>query len=335
MATIKEVAQRAGVSVATVSRYVNKTGIVNVDTAARISEAIRALDYLPNRQARNLRTTHTNYILVLVPSIENSFLSRVIQGIQQVGGRRGYSIIIGITRYAIANEKSYLNLVKSRGVDGIISVSPAVGGEAMEELYRDFPIVQCSEYCTQEVPYVTVNNRAAAYEIAELLIQCGCRRPGLILSDLPIISFQEREAGYMQAFADHGIEPCRVVHVPLGFSTGKKAAEQLLEFQPDGILAVADILALGAIRHLLDAGLRVPEDISVAGFDGIPLSRDLKPSLTTVIQPAYEMGKTAARMIIDRIEGNAVENRILLPHRIAVRASTPGAPNQFQEGKGE
>lgn len=324
MTTIKDVADMAGVSVATVSRFINRTAAVSEEAAQRISEAVRTLHYLPNRQARNLRTTRTNYILVLMPSVENSFLSHVIRGIQNVGNKRGYSILIGITQNNVQLEKSYLDMVKSRGVDGIISISPSVDADTMRDIYRDYPILQCSEYSTADIPYITINNRQAAYEITSLLLDCGCRRPALISSDLPIVSFRERERGFRDALAERGIEPdpALLASVPLGFNAGKKAAESILRYQPDGVLAVADIIALGAIRYLQDAGRRVPEDVVVAGFDGIPLSREFRPSLTTVIQPAFEMGKTAAHQIIERIEGRETPGRTLLPYRIVQRRST-------------
>lgn len=324
MATIKDVARQAGVSIATVSRYLNKTAAVNIETAGHISAAIKELGYLPNRPARNLRTTHTSYILVLMPSIENSFLPHVLRGIQNIGALHGYSILIGITQHNRAIEQNYLDLVKSRGVDGIISISPLVSEDSIKELYHEFPIVQCSEYCTPDIPFVTIDNRTAAHDLTNLLIRRGCRRLALISSTLPIVSFQERELGYRQALDENHLpfDPSLLCPAPLSFRAGQKAAEKLLPHRPDGVLAVADILALGAIRSFLDAGRRVPGDIAVAGFDGIPLSREWKPSLTTVVQPGFEMGKTAALLLIQRIDGQQIPLQTLLPHRIAHREST-------------
>ena len=327
MATIKEVAAMASVSVATVSRWINGTADIRPETARRIADAVQALGYLPNRQARNLRTTHTNFILVLMPSVENTFLSHVIRGVQNVGRRCGYSILIGTTQSSPAVEQSYLDLVRSRGVDGIICISPSVGTDVIRELHRQYPILQCSEYVTDDVPYVTIDNRAAARAITGLLLDSGCRRPALISSALPIVSLREREAGFADAMRERGLtpEPALVVRGPLGYNAGKRAAGMLLPQRPDGVLALADIMALGAIRRFTDAGLRVPGDVSVAGFDGIPLSRESRPPLTTVIQPAFEIGKRAAELIIRRIRGQPVPMRTLLPYRIARRGSVgPG-----------
>lgn len=327
MATIKEVATMASVSVATVSRWINGTADIRPETARRIADAVQALGYLPNRQARNLRTTHTNFILVLMPSVENTFLSHVIRGIQNVGRRCGYSILIGTTQSSPVVEQSYLDLVRSRGVDGIICISPSVGPDVIRELHRQYPILQCSEYVTDDVPYVTIDNRAAARAITGLLLDSGCRRPALISSALPIVSLREREAGFADAMRARGLtpDPALVVRGPLGYNAGKRAAGLLLPQRPDGVLALADIMALGAIRRFTDAGLRVPGDVSVAGFDGIPLSRESRPPLTTVIQPAFEIGKRAAELIIRRIRGQPVPMRTLLPYRIARRGSVgPG-----------
>lgn len=329
MATIKQVAALAGVSVATVSRWLNGTADIRPETAGRIARAVQSLGYLPNRQARTLRTTHTNYILVLMPTIENTFLSHVIRGIQNVGARSGYSILIGITQNSAKVEQGYLDLVKTRGVDGVICISPSVGAPVIRQLHQSFPVLQCSEYVTDDVPYITIDNRAAARAVTALLLASGCRRPALISSDLPIVSFREREAGFAEALRERGLpaDPRMTVRVPLGFQAGKRAAELLLPRRPDGVLALADIMALGAVRGFTDAGLRVPEDVSVAGFDGIPLARESRPPLTTVIQPAFDIGKQSAALMIARIRGGAVPLRTVLPFRIARRASVrPGGP---------
>lgn len=324
MATIKEVAQLAGVSVATVSRFFNNRALISPETADKIARAVASLAYLPNQQARNLRTTRTNAILVLVPSLDNSFLSHVIRGIQNAGDALGYSVLLGITQNSAEAELSYLNLVRARGADGVILISPTVGERALGEFYRQYPLVQCSEYCSAEVPHITVRNREAAKQITGLLLGSGCRKPALITGVMPIVSFRERETGFRMALAEAGIpfDPSLVVRVPLGFNAGKRAAEKLLAAGADRVFAVADILALGAMRYFLDHGVRIPEDIAVAGFDGIPLAREFRPSLTTVIQPGFEMGKHAARLVVNLIEGRQIECETVLPYRIAVRKST-------------
>lgn len=322
MATIKDVAKMANVSVATVSRFINGTATVSPETAEKISEAIEKLNYLPDSLGRSLRRTKSNYILVLMPSIENSFLSRVIRGIQNVGNAEGYSIIIGITQNSVETEMGYLNLVKTRGVDGIISVAPVASAETLTEIYKNYPIIQCSEYCSDQIPHISINNRKAAFDIVDLMARNGLEKIALI-SASAIRSAREREAGYREALLKHNlkIDPALSVFSPLGFNGGRKAAESLLEYNPDAVFAVADILALGAMRFFMEAGLSVPNDISVAGIDGIPMSRESNPPLTTVIQPAYEMGRAAARMIIDLINGKSVPIETVLPHRIAIRQS--------------
>ena len=324
MATIKEVARAAGVSVASVSRFINSPGSVSKEAAARISRAVAALDYHPNSIGRSLRTTRSNSILVLIPSIENGFLSRVIRGIQNVGNRRGVSILIGITESRVEIERSYLNMVRSHSVDGVISVSSSVGAAALREIAREFPLIQCSEYCAPDIPYITIDNFAAAREMVGRLIRRGCRRPGLILADIDILSVRERERGFYQALRDYSLapDPTLVVKAPLGFTGGRRAAEQMLPLGPDGIFAAADILALGVLKVALDRGIRVPQDLPVAGFDGIQRSRESTPSLTTVLQPAYEIGRTAAEMILERIAGRPVPGRTVLPYRIVERQST-------------
>lgn len=324
MSTIKEVAKLAGVSVASVSRYVNNTTTVSAETAERISDAIKALNYHPNSIGRSLRTTKSNYILALVPSIENNFLSRVIKGIQNVGNKLGYSIIIGLTQSDKAIEQSYLDLIKSRGVDGIIAISPVVPTEELCELFGDYPLIQCSEYSTPDIPYITIDNRAAAREMVGKLIVSGCKRVAMISTDIDLISVKARVTGYKEALEAHGIpfDENLLIHAPLGFNGGRRAAEELMKYHPDAIFAAADILALGAIKYLRDKGINVPGEVSVAGFDGIQRARESTPTLTTVLQPAYDIGKTAAQMIIDLIDGKEISNRTILPYRVVLRQST-------------
>ena len=332
MSTIKEVALQAGVSVATVSRYLNSPSIVSTETVEKISSAIRSLNYHPNRLARGLRTTRSRFILVLLPSIENSFLSHVVRGIQSVGGGLGYSVLIGITGNGRETERSFLELLSTRGVDGIVAVPPANEIKMLRELSVECPLIQCSEYATREIPFVTIDNRAAVREMVRRVVsERGCKAPALISGNAEILSFREREQGFRDGLRDCGLDAdaAPVVRVPLGFSAGKKAASILLgRSQPDYVAAVADILALGAIRHFLDTGYSVPGDLCVTGVDGISLSREFRPSLSTVIQPGFEIGKKAARLIIDRIEGRGIPQETLLPYRIVMRQSTGGASDQ-------
>lgn len=334
MSTIRDVALKAGVSIATVSRYINGNSYVGEETARRIASAVAELRYLPNGPGRSLRTTHSNFILVLLPSVENGFLSRVIRGIQNVGYARHYSILIGVTQNDTALERSYLNILQSHGADGAIVISPSVEKAELEELSRGFPIVQCSEYISEAVPHVTIDNGAAAYEMTQLLLRCGRRRIAFVGAGDAIPSMREREKGFRRAMAKEGlpVDENMVARASLGFSGGRKAAETLLRAAPDAVFAAADIIALGVLKYAADAGIPVPGRLAVAGFDGIPRARESTPALTTVIQPAYEMGRAAAQFLFDRIDGKNLPLKTVLPYRLAVRQSA-GPPGLLPDAR--
>lgn len=324
MPTITEVAKSAGVSVATVSRYFNNRDMLSEETYERISKAVKELSYHPNSIGRSLRTTRSNCILVLIPSIENSFLTRVIKGIQNAGNKLGYSILVGITHSLTHFEQRYLNMVGSRVVDGVILVSPTVRTYEFINLNNNFPIIQCCEYCTEEIPYITIDNHNAAFSMVDMLIKSGCKRIGMISSDKSLMSIIERELGYKDALQANNIEfdGSLLINVPLGFTSGFNALEELLAYSPDSIFAVADILALGALKCAIQRGISVPNQLSVAGFDGIQRGRENIPSLTTVFQPGFEMGRQAAITIINLINGTQVDAKNILNYRVIRREST-------------
>lgn len=326
MATIKDVAKLAGVSCATVSRFLNGTACVSGETSRKIAGAVKQLDYSPNSFGRSLRTTKSGNLLVLLPSIENTFLSRVVRGIQAVGDKSHYSILIGLTGGHVETEQKYFDMLKGRNVDGAILISPTVDAEFLREIYAGYPIIQCTEFKTPDVPHVSVDNEKAACEMVGALIENGHRRIGYIGFGPLEGSSLRRENGYRRALAEHGIgfDPELVFYAPLGFSGGKKAAERLLPQEPDAIFAAADILAIGAVQYAAAHGVAIPGKLAVAGFDGIQRSREIIPSLTTVMQPAYEMGRVACSCLIDRINGCEVKKEIVMKHRIIFRESTAG-----------
>lgn len=324
MATIRDVAKSAGVSCATVSRYLNGSAVVSGEAAKKIADAVRKLNYSPNSFGRSLRTTKSKTILVLLPSLENSFLSRVIRGIQTVGDKSKYSIIIGITGGAVETERKYIDMLRGRNVDGAILISPSSDEETLIKINAQYPIIQCTEFKTPDVPHVSVNNEKAAFDMVGSLIENGHRKIGYIGFGKQAESALQREKGYRRALFEHDVpfDENLVFYTSLGFSGGKKAAERLIRQNPDAVFAAADILAIGAVRYFTDHGVKIPQQIAVAGFDGIQRSREIVPPLTTVMQPAYEMGCIACDYLIRKINGREITNETVMKHRLVFREST-------------
>lgn len=330
MMTIQQVAKEAGVSVATVSRVINKHPSVSLKTRLKVEEVIKRLNYEPNILGRNLRRAQSRMVLVLVPSISNPFYAKIVQGIEDVARKYEYNILLGTTDSDVEREKVYLDLLKRRLCDGVISMDPAVDLSPLVGDDEQYPVIQCCEYSeTLDIPYVSIDNLAAAYKAVKHLITMGHRKVALINSDERFLYARLRKEGYLKALAEFEI-PCRedwIINTELGFEGGQQAMRSLLaqKERPTAIFAVSDTIAIGALKAIKEEGLKVPKDIAVVGFDNIPFSNMMNPTLTTVSQPMYEIGKRAAKMLIQKIDDptQPIEN-LLLDHELIIRESTMG-----------
>lgn len=327
MTNIHKVAEKAGVSVATVSRVLNNPGVVTPKTRIKVEQAIKELDYKPSALARNLRTSESKLILVLLPSISNPFYTDIINGIEDTAIKEGYNILLCQTDSNPERENIYFNLIRNRMADGIISMDPTVNKETLNELARDYPIVQCSEYDKDgTISYVSIDSESAAYHAVKHLIKLGHERIALINSDQKFLYARERYQGYEKALKEYNL-PIRkqwIYHTEhVEFEDGQQAMKVILQQKerPTAVFAVSDVLAIGALKELNSNGIRVPEDMAVVGFDKIVFSNMTHPTLTTVAQPMYKMGCISAEMIIDKIRGKKVENHIL-EHELIIREST-------------
>ncbi|GAB3058850.1 LacI family DNA-binding transcriptional regulator [Virgibacillus ainsalahensis] len=327
MATIQEVAKHAGVSVATVSRVINDSVTVTEKTRVRVEKAIEELNYEPSVLGRNLRTSESRLLLVMIPSIANPFYSEIINGIEDTAIAQGYNILLCETDSNPEREAIYFNLIRNRLADGIISMDPTVNKDKLNELAASYPVVQCSEYDEDgTIPHVTIDNEQAAYQAVKHLIKLGQKNIALVNSDEKFLYARERRRGYEKALEEYGL-PVRkewIYHADkLEFQSGQQAVRVLMsqKDKPTAIFAVSDIFAIGALKEINVTGLQVPQDIAIVGFDKINFSNMTYPTLTTVAQPMYRMGTMAARMIINKISGKEVES-IILDHELIIREST-------------
>ncbi|MBB5213007.1 LacI family DNA-binding transcriptional regulator [Microbulbifer hydrolyticus] len=337
--SIKKVAKLAGVSTATVSRYLNSPEQVKEKTRNKVRAAIEETGYAPNTLARNFRRGKTSLIVVVLPSIGDPFLESVMRGVWKVADELGYSILIRDTQSNSHDFDEYTDLVFSKQADGILllaSISPFGEAEARRGPSGQAhpPLVLGLESVSAELsqfPSVRVDNVAAAADGTEYLIQLGHKRIGFITGKPDSLLTHDREKGYRDAMhkAKLNVAPEWVVEGEQTIEGARRATRQLLELEqrPTAIFCANDEMALGALYEVKQAGLRVPQDISVIGFDDIRYAEIADPPLTTIAQPAEEIGERSMRRLCEAIEGK--ENNTAaetVPHRLVVRKSSANAP---------
>lgn len=329
MANIQQVAKQAGVSVATVSRVLNGQNTVSSKTRIKVEDAIKKLNYEPSMLGRNLRTSESRILLILIPSISNPFYLEIIKGVEDTAISQNYNILLCETDSNPERENIYFDLIKKKVADGIISMDPAVNVETLKKLAENYAIIQCSEYeeCSG-IPYVTIDNEEASYRAVKHLIKIGHEKIALMNSDEKYLYARQRKMGYQRALEEHGISLNHeyIIHTQhLGFEYGQQAMKKILNLQdrPTAVFAVSDLLAIGALKEINTNGLHVPNDIAVVGFDKIDFSNMTNPTLTTIAQPMHKMGTVAAKMLIKKIKREDVES-IILDHELVIRESTSG-----------
>jgi Transcriptional regulators len=327
MTPIQEVAKKAGVSVATVSRVLNGNPYVKQETRDKVMEVIKELNYSPNLSGRILRRNETKVILILLPTISNPFYSRAVTGIRNVADKMGYLTMICNTESDVNKEREFLNLIKYKQADGAIIMSQELDIHELEEMGSHFPIVQCFEYRdSKSISYVSIDNEKAAYEAVSYLIGLGHKRICLVGCTAPYSSALQREEGYKKALQDANIDldPDLIIRGDYGFTSGYNCGGKLTELKemPTAVFAISDMQAIGVIKSFKNKGIRVPEDVSVVGFDNVVFSAIYDPGVTTVSQPAYKIGSRAMKILIGQIkEEKCKPQQVLLKHELIVRES--------------
>jgi LacI family transcriptional regulator, repressor for deo operon, udp, cdd, tsx, nupC, and nupG len=323
--TVKEIASIAKVSVATVSRALQRPELVSEATRLRIHEVVKRLGYTPNALARNLRTARTRLVVALLPDITNPFFSEVIRGIEQVAHENGYSVLLGETQSSLVREQAYADMVAGRQADGIITMSHRVPAIPID---GRLPVVNACEYVRDSnISSVYIDNVAAAGVAVDYLVTLGHRDIAFIAGPSSSPICVDREQGYRLALQRATIpaDPALTAIGDFSIEAGERAIERLLS-QGKSFSAVFcsnDEMAIGAMRALISHGLRVPEDISVVGFDDIRYARYTSPSLTTIAQPKNALGREAMTMLIELLNDPEVPPRKrVLSADLVVRGST-------------
>ncbi len=325
---IREVAAAARVSVATVSRTLAMPEVVLPETRRRVEQVIRRLGYMPNVQARSLRTARTNVIVALVPDISNPFFAEVIRGIEQVALQNRYSVLLGDTQYNVEREQVYADLVSAGQADGLITLQahiPRITNAGAR------PIVNACEYVTDPaITSVYADNLGGARMAIEYLLTLGHRSIASISGPMKSPLSIDRQRGFENTLAAAGIRRNRKLTVEGDFSaeSGIRCAGTLFArgVPFTAIFCANDEMAIGALRAIKTRGLRVPEDISVVGFDDIRFARFIDPPLTTIAQPMGDIGREAATLLIEILNNaDAVPRKHMLPTQLVVRGSTAPA----------
>lgn len=315
MATIRDVAKLAGVSVATVSRVINKNGYVNQETEQKVRKAIQELQFEPNAVARGLANKRTGTIAFILPDITNPFFAEMARAVEDAAQKHGFTVILCNSDDKGAKEKSYIEVLKKKYVDGIIFASQTLGKEDVAQMKKNsIPLVVLDRAPSEEAcSIIRSQNFKGAQMAVQHLIEAGCHKIAHIYGPQEIVTAKERLQGYEEAVKGFAwFSPTLMVPGNFRIDGGMKAVELLLEKHPDvdGIFAGNDLMAVGALKALHRLGIRVPDQMVVCGFDGIGLTEVMEPELTTVAQPIYEMGSLAAEILIKKITGTLQENQV-------------------------
>lgn len=327
--TAKDVAKRAGVSVGTVSNVLNDIPTVKKEIRQSVLKAIKELDYRPNRIAKSLASGRSQMIAFIIPDISNPFFPEMIRGATDKASELDYGVLLANTDNDYRKEIRYLQNFSSQGVDGLIISTSDCSSVQVDEIEAiDIPVVIVDrqlEGLNRDL--IIVDNFQCAKAAVNHLINLGCQRIGMILGPAQTITAKERFEGGKKALQEKGLFNEELIRSgSYSFEGGFENMMKLLKEckQVDGLFCANDMIAIGAIKAIEKMGHQVPKDIAVVGFDDIQIASLLKPSLTTIRQPTYDVGAIAVRLVIERIQGIAPEIRqkIVLPGELVIREST-------------
>ncbi len=315
MATIKDVAQMAGVSMSTVSKYING-GNVRPEHAHRIAKAIQALDFRVNPFARSLKTHRSRSVGILLPDITAPFFGSVIMALDRTLREQGYHTIISCYSSNHGLERDNLRYLISNGIDGLIYVPEDLSAEEFYELtaHRNVPVVQVDRMIQGvDSDVVLVDNSDIVYQAVSELIRKGHRRTAIVTGPKSVFTAKERQIGYLRALSDNGVlyDDSLFISDDNAFATGYRGCRALmsLEDRPSAILSTNYDITLGLVTAAREMGLKIPEDVDIVGFDCVEVCTMMTPPLPVIRQPEQLIGQTAAAYLLERIEGYTGESR--------------------------
>jgi LacI family transcriptional regulator len=340
MSTISDVARRAGVSAMTVSRVINNSGYISPETRERVEKAVHDLGYVPNALARSLRFKQTKTLALVLTDITNPFFTTIARGVEDAASEQGFSVIFCNTDESESKEAEYLNVVLQKQVDGLLLVPASCSSDSVTFLQeRKVPVVVLDR-CVYDAKIDTLrcDSEEGAYQLTRHLLDLGHTRIAILSGPPSVSTATDRVAGYRRALVEAGLGSRveLVYHGEYSQASGYQMAWQALAVtpRPTALFAANNFITSGALRAVREAGLRVPKDISIVSFDDLPTAPFMGPALTVAAQPAYEMGRKAAELLLTRLagEGPAEPQEIVLPTEIIVRESSAPPPARRRSG---
>jgi LacI family transcriptional regulator len=330
MSTIREVASLAGVSPITVSRVIHNSGYIRAETKKRVQAAIRQLGYVPNSLARSLRSRRTGTLALVLTDITNPFWTTVARGAEDVASEAGFSMILGNTDESEQKQKKYLQTLLEKQIDGLLFVPVGNAAAMIRMMHRQKvpTVVLDRRLVSGRADVVRSDSEGGAFQLTKLLLSLGHRRIAMLSGPRGVSTAQDRVAGYRRALKEAGLteQPELLLFDNFTIESGQLMAQQAMALspRPTALFAGNNFIAIGALKALRKMQLRVPKDVAVVGFDDLPASITIDPFLTVAKQPAYDMGKRAAEMLIARLSGEAPRGfqEIVLPTEVEIHRSS-------------
>lgn len=328
MATMRNIAERAGVSIATVSAVINSSAYVRPELKNRVMKACKALNYYPNEIARSLKNKKTKAIGVIIPDISNPFFTSLVRGIEDFATKNGFIVILCNTDENGDKEDIYLRILRSRNIDGIIMATANLSRKYTKNpLIESVPLVFVNRFPSEpNVDVVTVDNFKVGNDAVNYLLKLGHRRIGIIIGPQNVSTTEERLRGCKEALKKANIRISKTLLkegnaiLTGGYAKGMELLS--LRTRPSAIFATNNLMTVGVMKAIREKGILCPEDISLIGVDSFDWADLFNPRLTTVMQPTYEMGWKAAELLIRKIESeNKEPQRIILEHKLMIRES--------------
>lgn len=322
-----DIAQMANVSIATVSRVLNKNGRYSAETEQRIMDIIKEYGYQPNMSAKSLRTNKTQSIAVMVPDITNEFFAKIVRSIENTILAYNYSVFVCDFHEDEKLEDLLISTIASQNVDGIIYIAGKGDVHGVNAAF-DVPVVYIDRQAEHADIVIQSDNEQGGFLATEELMRKGCRNILFLCDRRWILTIQQRYAGYVKAHEKHAvpINPKLKIDGTVGYSMAKESMRNILrekELCFDGIFATNDTMALGVLHALQEFGIKVPQEVKIVGFDDISLSEFCNPPLTTITQNTDVMGQKAVSTLLKMMAGKAVKHQnIMIPVSLNVRATT-------------
>lgn len=328
--TLKNIAEELGLSITAVSKALRGEGGIGAETVERIKETAKRMNYLPNSVAKSLRTNTTKTLGLIVSDSSFSFFTPVIEGVEKSASEYGYNIILCNAYSNVDKEKEAVRILANKRVDGLVLAASMLNSEEHREFLESFGIpyvfvIRKSE--TNENDYVINDNAYGSFQMIDYLIKTGSKRICFINIYEKISSYSDRMVGYQKALEENGVDfdEALLYGAKPTVEDGYAAMHRILEAKNkvDAVFCGCDVIAIGAMEAIIEAGLKIPEDIRVAGYDDIEYAAYLRVPLTTVRQPKYKIGKMGTEVLIDKIQGKFEERQnIVLRPDLVLRHST-------------